>query len=82
MHVANVPEQEGVFELADSSRSTIYFGRSDDLKGRLQQFLDTTDPCFRRAAHFRYELTARSEQRKRELLKEYYERHDRYPLCS
>jgi excinuclease UvrABC nuclease subunit len=82
MHLADVPEQEGVYELADSTRSTIYFGRSDDLKGRLRQFLDTTDSCFRRAALFRYELTSQSEQRKRDLLKEYYELHERYPLCN
>jgi excinuclease UvrABC nuclease subunit len=82
MHVASVPEQEGVYELADSSRSTIYVGRSDDLNGRLREFLDTRESCFRRAALFRYELTPRSEQRKRELLEQYYELHERYPPCN
>ncbi len=82
VQVASVPKQEGVYELANFSRSTIYIGRSDDLNRRLQGSLNTTDPCRRRATYFRYELTSQSEQRERELLEEYFQQHERYPPCN
>jgi predicted GIY-YIG superfamily endonuclease len=82
MHVASVPEQEGVYELADSSRATIYIGQSSDLNRRLLALLNTDDPFWRHAANFRYELTSQSEQRKRELLDEYHQKHERYPPCN
>jgi excinuclease UvrABC nuclease subunit len=82
IQVTGVPDREGVYELADSSHQTIYIGRSDDLNRRLQGVLDTSDPCWRRAAHFRYELTSGSEQRQRGLLDEYYQQHERYPPCN
>ena len=82
VQVASVPKQEGVYELADSSRATIYIGQSKDLKSRLQTLLTTNDPFWRHAANFRYELTSRSEQRKRELLEEYSNKHGRHPPCN
>jgi len=82
VQVASVPKQQGVFELANFSRSTIYIGRSDDLHRRLQGAVNATDPCRRRATYFRYELTPWSEQRERELLEEYFHQHDRYPPCN
>ena len=82
MQVSRVPKQEGVYELANLSRSTLYIGRSDDLNRRLQEFLNTTDPCWRQAAQFRYEVTSQSKQRQRELLEEYSRQHERYPPCN
>ncbi len=82
LQVSSVPKEAGVYELADLSRSTIYIGRSADLNRRLQELLNTTDRCWRQAAHFRYELTSRAEQRQRELLEEYSQKHERYPPCN
>lgn len=82
VQVASVPNQAGVYELANFSRSTIYIGRSDDLNQRLQGALNSSDPCRRRATWFRYEVTSWSEQRERELLEEYLEQHGRYPPCN
>jgi hypothetical protein len=82
MQVSRVPKEEGVYELANLSRSILYIGRSDDLNRRLQELLNTTDRCWRQAAQFRYELTSQSKQRQRELLEEYSQAHERYPPCN
>jgi excinuclease UvrABC nuclease subunit len=82
VQVASVPKQEGVYELANLSRSTIYIGRSDDLNRRIREHINDDDSCWRRAAYVRYEVTSRSEQRLGELLEEYYQQHQRYPPCN
>lgn len=82
IQVASVLKQEGVYELADSSRATIYIGQSKDLNSRLQALLTSNDPFWRHAANFRCELTSRSEQRRRERLEEYFQKHGRYPPCN
>ena len=82
VQLASVPKEEGVYELADSSRSTIYIGQSNDLNRRLQALLNTNDLFWRHAAYFRYELTSRSDQRKRELLEEFSHKNGRYPSCN
>ena len=40
--IQSVPEREGVYELADYSRSLIYIGRSDNLQRRLGLISITT----------------------------------------
>ena len=82
LQVSGVPNEAGVYELADLSRATLYIGRSEDLNRRLQDLLNTTDRCWRQAAHFRYELTPQPERRQRELLEQYSQKHERYPPCN
>ena len=82
VQVASVPKQTGVFELADSRRATIYIGQSTDLQAQLQTLLSSNDPLWRRAANFRYELASWPQQRRRELLEEYFQHHGRYPPCN
>lgn len=82
IQVASVPEEEGVYELSDLARSTIYIGQSSNLNHRLKALLDSDDPFWRHAANFRYELTSKAEERKRELLEEYHQLHERYPRCN
>ena len=77
-----VPEKEGVYELADNSQSIIYIGRSNNLRRRLSEHLNSDDHCLRNARYFRYEQTWRSEERERELLNEYRRIHGRLPRCN
>ncbi len=79
---SSVPKQKGVYELADSRRATIYIGQSTDLNSQLQTLLNSSDPLWRHAANFRFELTAWPQQRRRELLEEYFQQHGRYPACN
>jgi len=80
--VNSVPEREGVYQLFDSSRSLIYIGRSDNIRRRLSEHLNTSDTCIKSTAYFTYEVTARSVQREQELIEEYRRLHGRYPRCN
>ncbi len=80
--IQNVPESEGVYELADYSKAVIYIGRSNNLKRRLNEHLNTSDPCLRSVQYFCYEKTWNSEQREQELLEEYRRIHGRLPKCN
>lgn len=80
--VNSVPESEGVYQLFDSGKSLIYIGRSDNLRRRLTEHLNTTDTCIKSAAYFTYEVTWRSTQREQELLEQYKRLHGRYPRCN
>ena len=81
-NLASVPKSEGVYQLFDSGKNLIYIGRSDDLNRRLNEHLNTTDPCIKSAAYFTYEVTSRSAQRETEMLEEYKRIHGRYPRCN
>ncbi len=81
-NVQLVPAQEGIYELANGSYSIIYIGRSDDLSRRLRDHMNTSDPCLKAAAFFRFEVTSRSEERERELLDEYYRQYGQFPRCN
>jgi excinuclease UvrABC nuclease subunit len=80
--VSSVPESEGVYELFDSGKSLIYIGRSDSLRRRLTEHLNTSDNCIKSAAYFSYEVTSSSISREQELLAEYKRIHGRYPRCN
>ena len=80
--IQHVPVTEGVYELADNSHSIIYIGRSNNLKRRLNEHLNTNDPCISAASYFKYEQTWRSEEREQELLDEYRRIYGRLPRCN
>ena len=81
-NITLVPSVEGVYELANSSQQIIYIGRSDNLQRRLNEHLNTTDPCIKSAAYFRFEKTYRSEQRERELIDHFRRLNGRLPRCN
>ena len=80
-NVSKVPNVYGVYEIADGTKDTLYFG-SGKLKGRLlAHFPRGSDPIVG-ASYFRYEKTGsleRARQRERALLREYYRKHGRLP---
>ncbi len=82
IEIQRVPEVEGVYELADSSRLIIYIGRSVNLQKRLNEHLLTTDTCLKLASYFQYEQTLSSEAREREMLEDYRRIHGRLPRCN
>ena len=75
-----VPNSEGVYFLseANSEEGIIYVGRADNLRDRLFQHPDSSNPCLQRKTirYFAYEVTSDSIRREQELL-------DRYgPECN
>ncbi len=80
--VSSVPESEGVYELFDTGKNLIYIGRSDNLRRRLTEHLNTSDACIKSASYFTYEVTSRSISREQELLAEYKRIHGKYPPCN
>jgi DNA polymerase-3 subunit epsilon len=81
-NVNSIPESEGVYELFDTGSNLIYIGRSDNLRRRLTEHLNTSDTCIKSAAYFTFEVTWRSAAREQELLEEYKRIHGRYPRCN
>ena len=80
--VSSVPQSEGVYQLFDSGKNPIYIGRSDDLRRRLTEHLNTSDTCIKSASYFTYEVSSRSISREQELLEEYKRNHGRLPRCN
>lgn len=80
--VDNVPEREGVYQLFDASQELTYIGRSDNLRRRLSEHLNTSDSCIKNARYFVYEVTNRSEEKEQQMLAEYKRIHGRYPRCN
>ncbi|MBI2886005.1 MAG: hypothetical protein HYY02_02225 [Chloroflexi bacterium] len=77
----NLPQGPGVYELANVTFQTIFFGSCEDLSLRLHQHLYTRDPCLSRAWHFRFEEHANAAARLRELVEEYQHEQGALPDC-
>jgi len=76
--IESVPTMPGVYEIGTLVRNTLYMGCSGgrDLRSCLSSELsDPRSQIRHRALYFRYETTARDEQRLRGLLEEYAEQH-------
>lgn len=82
MAVSSVPESEGAYQLFDAGRSLIYIGRSDNLRRRLNEHLNSSDTRIRSASYFTYEVTSLSISREQQLLEEYQRSHGRLPRCN
>ena len=66
------PRGEGVYILSESASDVgiAYVGRADDLRDRLGQHPDPSNPCLKRKniSFFAYEQTPNSESREQELI--------------
>jgi len=80
--VSTVPQSEGVYELFDPGKSLIYIGRSNNLRQRLTEHLNTSDACIKSATYFAYEVTSFSYSREQGLLEEHKRIHGRLPRCN
>lgn len=69
------PTSEGVYLLSEtnSERGVVYVGRADNLHNRLSQHPDPDNPCLQRKtiSYFAYEATNNSEEREKELIRDY-----------
>ena len=80
-NVEKVPEKSGVYRL-DTAKETLYIGKSDDLKRRLLEHLNSDDPCIKKATIFKYLVTTSPERTEDDLLKEYQQTHGKLPECN
>jgi len=81
----HVPEEPGVYALYDEAKVLIYIGESANLREKFTHYLETNfsdDPRKRETKYYRRELTSNQEDRMKELLDEYKQKHDGLPKCN
>jgi len=79
--IEKVPEESGVYQL-DTATETIYIGRTDNLRRRLMEHLNSNDLCVKKATVFRYLVTTSPERTEDALLKDYVKKHGKLPECN
>ncbi len=80
-----VPEESGVYALYDEDQNLIYIGESANLRKDFTRYLETefsNDPCKRETTYYKREITSNQEYRKDRLLKEYQQKHGKFPKCN
>jgi len=80
-NLQNVPAEKGVYELGIVGEIT-YIGQSQNLNERLQQHLNSTDPCISSAKFFRYYQTQNPEKEEEDALANYKKRNGKIPRCN
>ncbi|UCH32278.1 MAG: hypothetical protein JSV05_02540 [Candidatus Bathyarchaeota archaeon] len=81
----HVLEDPGVYAFYDKDRKLIYIGESENLRKTFTQCLETTfsqDSCKKATVYYRREFTPNQQQRMKELLEEYQEKHNKLPECN
>lgn len=80
--INQVPEKSGVYEL-HTANELLYIGQSDNLKRRLQEHRNSSDPCIKRATLFRYFETTTPKTTEENLLVNYKNSNTgRLPPCN
>lgn len=79
--VENVPQSSGVYRL-DTVAETLYIGKTDNLRRRLMEHLNSDDTCIKKATVFKYMATTAPERTEDSLLKDYKKRHGKLPECN
>ena len=80
-----VPEEAGVYALYNEDRVLIYVGGSANLREKFTHYLETKfsdDPRKRETKYYKRELTPKQEDRMKELLDEYRQKHCKFPKCN
>lgn len=80
-NIEKVPETSGVYQL-DTAKETLYIGKSDNLKRRLLEHLDSDDSCIKKTTVFKYMVTTSPERTEDTLLKDYKQSHGKLPECN
>ena len=80
--MASDPDELGVYELADESKNTVYYG-SGKIKSRLLDHLNKRECPM--ARYYRFELFSTEEKcraREKELLDEYKRKYGKLPMYN
>lgn len=81
-----IPKSSGVYGLYDERKNLIYYGKSNNLKQRLQGYLYSgfsEDTCKMDTAYFNVERTSNPGRREKELMKKHCIENDgRLPRCN
>jgi len=80
-----IPAEAGVYALYNQGRFLIYVGESANLQETFAYYLETNfseDPCKRETKYYKREFTANREERVKELLNEYRQKHGELPKCN
>jgi len=81
----HVQEKPGVYLLYDKNGVLIYIGKGINLKKEFTKYLENNfaeDSCKRETKYYKREFTSRQEEKMRELLKEYKQKHNELPKCN
>ena len=81
----HVPEGPGVYALYNEAKSLMYIGESVNLQERFINYLETNfsdDPRKRETRYYRREFTSRREDRMKELLEDFRQKHGDLPKCN
>ncbi|MFQ6073710.1 MAG: hypothetical protein ACE5KC_00685 [Candidatus Bathyarchaeia archaeon] len=81
----NVPEESGVYAFYNEKKVLIYIGKSTNLREEFTRYLETNfsdDPRKRETRYYKRELTSNLEERMKELLDEYRQKHGKLPRCN
>ncbi|MDH5782109.1 MAG: hypothetical protein OEZ35_00370 [Candidatus Bathyarchaeota archaeon] len=81
----HVPEESGVYTLYNEDKVLIYIGESINLRQEFTHNLETDffrDPRKRETRYYKREVTRKREERMKELLDEYRQKHGELPKCN
>ena len=81
----NVSKGPGVYALYNADKVLIYIGIGISLREKFTHYLETNfynDPHKRETRYYRRELTSKREDRMKELLDEYRQKHRKFPKCN
>lgn len=80
-----VPERSGVYAFYNEDKVLIYIGEGVSLREKFTNYLETdfsSTPCKRETKYYKRELTSKREDRMKELLDEYKQKHGEFPRCN
>ncbi len=83
--VKNVPGESGVYAFYNEAKVIIYIGASTSLREKFTNYMETNfsnDPRKRETRYYKREFTSKQEDRMKELLDEYRQKHGRLPKCN
>jgi uncharacterized protein (UPF0212 family) len=81
----HVPEGSGVYAFYNEAKVLIYIGESTNLREKFAHYLETNfsdDPRKRETRYYKREFTSNPEDRMKELLDEYRQKHGELPRCN
>jgi len=79
LHVNNVPEAEGVYQLLDEYKNIIFIAGTANLRRDLEKHLETDDPCIKKARYFDFEEEGMYTIRESELIQQFLQQHGKLP---
>jgi len=81
----NVPQESGVYALYNEAKVLIYIGATNNFQERFTHYLESNfsnDPRKRETKYYKREITPKQEDRMKNLLDEYRQKHGKLPKCN